>query len=199
MNAFASKAGWAVAALAAITLAASWAGIINAGPLDPLGDPASTMQPLDDIPGSWSRVLSSSGADPCASERFHCVLANSEGVLDRETGLVWDREPTEGTTDWDSAIRSCHDRDRGNRLGWRLPSVAELLSLLDTQTADGLPDGHPFVVPISGDKFWSSTRNTASAGRSMRVDISDASVVDDLVATGHGLWCVRGAGGPDVQ
>ena len=197
MRTFTSKAGWVVAALLGITLIAAWAGVINAGTLDPPGPLGPTMKSLDDVPGSWNRMLSATGG--CDSARFDCVLLNDEAVLDRETGLVWERQHPESTMDWDSAIRDCHDRNPGDRTGWRLPSVSELLSLLDSQTADGLPDGHPFAVGGTTDTFWSSTRNTASAGRSMRVDLSDASVVDDLVDTPHRVWCVRGPGGGDVQ
>jgi hypothetical protein len=197
MQTLGAKVAWVLAGLLGLTLAASWVGVITAGPLDPPGDPASTMQSLDDIPGSWSRMLSSAGG--CDSERFDCVLLNEEGVLDRETGLVWEREPSTDTLDWDTAIRACHDRNVGGRLGWRLPSVAELLSLLGTPSADGLPAGHPFTLAGPTDVYWASTRNTASSGRSMRVDISDASVVDELVANPQQVWCVRGPGGGDVQ
>ena len=199
MRTFASKAGWILAALLGITLVASWAGVISAGSLDPPGPIGSTMKSLDDIPGSWNRMLSTSGTDPCATERFDCVLTADAAVLDRETGLVWEREPSEGTNDWDTAIRVCHDRITGDRMGWRLATVSELLSLHDNVGADGLPTGHPFDLGAANDQFWSSTRNTASDGRSMRVDIGDASVADDLDETGHRSWCVRGPGGGDIQ
>ena len=86
MQTLAAKAGWVLAGLLGLTLAASWVGIINAGSLDPTGSPAPTMKSLDEIPGSWSRMLSSTGG--CNSERFDCVLGSDQGVLDRETGLV---------------------------------------------------------------------------------------------------------------
>lgn len=199
MRTFASKAGWIVAALLGITLVASWTGVISAGDLDPPGPIGPSMKSLDDIPGSWSRMLSSDGADPCASERFDCVLAADTAVLDRETGLVWERQPSESTNDWDTAIRACHDRNSGDRMGWRLATVSELLSLHDSAAADGLPAGHPFDLGPANGQFWSSTKNTASDTRSMRVDIGDASVADDLQDTAHRSWCVRGAGGGDVQ
>jgi hypothetical protein len=196
MQNIAAKAGWVMAGLLGLTLAASWAGIINAGSLDPTGEPAPTMKSLEEIPGSWSRSLSSAGG--CVSERFQCVLNLDEGVLDRETGLVWDRQPSENTFDWDTAVRSCHDRNRGDRLGWRLATVSELLSLLDGQAGGGLPADHPFALTGPNDTYWTATPNTASTGRSMRVDISDASVVDELTGAAHQAWCVRGPGG-DVQ
>ncbi len=198
MNTFASKAGWVMAALASVTLVASWAGAINAGPLDPPGDPASTMKTLDDIPGSWSRLLSSTGG--CASDRFDCVLEGDSAVLDRETGIVWERTPSENTLDWDTAFTACRDRNVGGRRGWRAPTVAELQSLLDETTADGLPVDHPFVYAGPNVTFWSSARDTASpAGRSLRVSIDDGTAVNDLNETAHRVWCVRGPGGVDVQ
>jgi hypothetical protein len=199
MRTFASKAGWIIAALLGITLVASWTGVISAGSLDPPGPVGSTMKSLDDIPGSWSRMLSADGVDPCATERFDCVLGSDEAVLDLETGIVWEREPSDNTLDWDSAIRACHDRNAANRMGWRLATVSELLSLHEGGSADGLPTGHPFDLGVVGDQFWSSTRNTVSDTRSMRVDIGDASVADDLIATAHRAWCVRGPNGGDVQ
>ena len=197
MGTFRSKAGWVVATLLGITLIAAWAGIINAGTLDPPGPIGPSMKSLDDVPGSWNRMLDATGG--CSSERFDCVLANEAAVLDRETGLVWERAKQLDTMDWDTAIRFCHERQVGDRTGWRLPSVSELLSLLDVDSTDGLPEGHPFTIEGEVDTFWSSTRNTASVGRSMRVDLGDASVVDDLIDTAHRPWCVRGPGGGDVQ
>jgi len=199
MSTFFAKAGWVVAALLGITLLAAWAGIISAGTLDPPGPLGPTMKSLDDIPGSWSRILDSTGADPCATERFDCVLQGNAAALDRETGLVWERIPSSNSVDWDTALRVCQDRNTGGRMGWRLATVSELLSLHDTGQADGLPSGHPFDLSAAGDQFWSSTRNAASAGRSMRVDIGDALVTDELIAAPYRAWCVRGAGGGDVQ
>ena len=198
MNTFASKAGWIAAALVGVTLVASWAGAINAGPLDPPGDPTSTMKSLDEIPGSWSRLLSSTGG--CTSERFDCVLEGDAAVLDRETGLVWEREPSENTLDWDTAFDHCRDRNVGGRLGWRVPTVAEVQSLLDEAATDGLPADHPFVYTGPNVTFWSSSRDTASPStRSIRVSIDDGTAVDELTGSAHRTWCVRGPGGVDVD
>lgn len=197
MNTFASKAGWIVAALAAVTLVASWAGAINAGPLDPPGDPASTMKSLDEIPGTWSRVLSTNASDPCNNSRFQCVMGNA-AVLDQETGLVWQRQPDGDTRDWSSAIAICRELVIENRYGWRLPNLAELRSLQDASSSSGLPPNHPFVIGLN-DTFWTTTEDVASAGRAMRVDIDGLTIMDDLRDQPHASWCVRGAGGDEVQ
>src|SRR5262245_21794109 len=80
---------------------------------------------------SWDQTLP-------VSTRF-IVLSNwnSAAVLDRETGLVWERSPAFGPTDWQLANLQCHSlgSPRGSRpstrMGWRLPSVEELASLVD--------------------------------------------------------------------
>ena len=40
-------------------------------------------------------------------------------VLDRETGLVWQRTPSSGTSDWAAARLACRHATTGGRRGWR--------------------------------------------------------------------------------
>ena len=56
---------------------------------------------------------------------------NSEAVLDRETGLVWQRVPSMAGTTYQSPVRGCAHANTGGRYGWRMPTVEELASLLD--------------------------------------------------------------------
>src|SRR5215468_2900663 len=93
---------------------------------------------------SWDQTLP-------ASTRF-VVLSNfnSQAVLDRETGLVWERTPSIGSgVILSSASLTCHQRTTGGRTGWRLPAWNELASLFDpSQTVlPFLPPGHPFFFP----------------------------------------------------
>jgi hypothetical protein len=106
---------------------------------------------------SWDQTL------PVAT-RF-VVLSNmaSKAVLDRETGLVWERAPGTffpffGAQDtWRNALELCRQMTLGDRKGWRLPTIEELASLV---TAAGtLPAGHPFQNIAAGDfsTYWSAT------------------------------------------
>lgn len=102
---------------------------------------------------SWSQILT-----PPA--RF-IVLANmkSEAVLDRETGLVWQRAPSEARATYQSSLQKCAFAFTGGRFGWRVPRLEELMSLLDTAGSPAppfLPVGHPFTIP-SQFGLWSST------------------------------------------
>lgn len=197
MQKFAARAGWVLAGLLGLTLVAAWTGVISAGPLDPPGSPSSTMKTLEEIPGSWSRLLSSTGG--CSSERFQCVL-NNEAVLDRETGLVWERQPQTNTTDWDSAILDCQNTTHATRMGWRLPTISELMTLADTtQVVTGLPADHPFTLDLN-DTFWSSSENTASPiSRAMRFDLNGFLSSNEMKSVAYRHWCVRAPAGGDKQ
>ena len=91
------RAGWALAGALGLALMLVAARAIQAGSLDPTGPPAGTMKTLSNIPGSWSRLLISNNGDGagCNSSRLECVLTGNAGVLDHETGLVWERVPNE--------------------------------------------------------------------------------------------------------
>src|SRR5215467_8710619 len=82
--------------------------------------------------------------------RFRVLAAfNNEAVLDRETGLVWERNPSIQPMTWPNARLFCAQKAVGGRGGWRLPAFFELASLVDpsVQTAGvlRLPSGHPFM------------------------------------------------------
>jgi hypothetical protein len=137
---------------------------------------------------SWHQVLSS-------DERFELVMGE-EAVLDNETGLVWERVPSDEFIDWFAAVAHCYERSVGDRYGWRLPAVEELASLM----GGGLPSGHPFtVVPTN---YWTITTDTTptnlSGGRAWIVNTVGNVVKGQAKSAPNRLpWCVRGGQGHD--
>jgi hypothetical protein len=129
---------------------------------------------------SWDQQLP-------ASTRF-IVLSNwvdsnfpagGAAVLDRETGLVWERSPSALTFafDWEGAQIHCFTSSVGNRKGWRLPTLQDLASLVDLSVAPPgptLPAGHPFqnvqrlfywsatTLPLPPASRWASSSPTAT-------------------------------------
>src|SRR4030095_1330601 len=107
-------------------------------------------------------------------QRFRVLNAfNNEAVLDRETGLVWERSPSTQTLAWPNARLFCAQKAVGGRGGWRLPAFNELASLVDpTVTNPGvlrLPAGHPFLN-VQAAAYWSATVFANQPGFTIAVD-----------------------------
>jgi hypothetical protein len=139
---------------------------------------------------TWSQKLPAKG-------RFLVLPAfGGDAVLDKETGIVWETEPSTAFFTWFTAIIHCHTLNVGGRRGWRLPTIEELTSIMDPSQPSFLPAGHPFTVLADG--YWSSTSNAASAANAWVISLDDGSV-----GNGPGksislrAWCVRGAQGFD--
>jgi len=138
-----------------------------------------------------------------AAQRF-IVLSNwnNYAVLDRETGLVWQRSPSVSQFNtWSGAVTGCHvlggdtpATPTGNRLGWRLPSVEELASLVDrTQSNPALPPGNPFQNIYTNGLYWTSTTDeTTAAGAYAVLFGSSGGIADVAKFGGNNYWCVRG-------
>ncbi|MGH8204651.1 MAG: DUF1566 domain-containing protein [Steroidobacteraceae bacterium] len=135
------------------------------------------------------------------SERF-VVLSqfNNQAVLDKETQLVWQRRPGTSMGSWPGAINGCLQITDGGRMGWRLPTVPEILSLVrkDSPFSDvGLPAGHPFQNVPSGF-FWTNTQPRSTTGNlpttALLVSFATGPLFIDSFAQHHNRWCVRGGG-----
>src|SRR4249919_3431545 len=126
--------------------------------LIPLGASAQTVAAGPYYaPPAWDQKL------PAATRFIVLSNWNYEAVLDRETGLVWERSPTQVARTWFQAVDYCGDLTTGGRKGWRLPTISELQSLVDpTQNAPALSVGHPFLgvlfsTSLAVHFYWSST------------------------------------------
>jgi hypothetical protein len=146
--------------------------------------PDGTVQTTASVP-TWSQILT--------TNRFVSVLGGA-GQLDRETGLVWATAPDSTLRVDGDAIFYCNTLYLGGRGGWRLPTVAELYSLVDKSNANpALPAGHPFTN-VQPDLYWSSTYWGSTTALVWVVNMGDGTVdyiVSDI-STYHYLWCVRG-------
>ena len=126
-------------------------------------------------------------------------LFNNEAVLDKETGLVWEQTPSGGISDWSSAINHCSTIEAGGRKGWRLPTVEELGSVVDTtQSNPALSASHPFTIGAS-DTFWSATTRAAVQTHAWGLSISNGAPQNGLTKANVSFkaWCVRGGQGID--
>lgn len=144
---------------------------------------------------SWDQTLP-------ANTRF-IVLTNfnSQAVLDRETGLVWQRSPGTDSWNWNDAHRQCNrETVIAGRRGWRLPAIQELTSLMDsTQSAPPLPPGHPFTN-VQQTWYWSATTNASFPTFAWVGFFGFEGGADiDTKTRGNAVWCVRGGQGAEPQ
>lgn len=151
---------------------------------------------------SWDQTFACN--TPASCPRF-VVLSNfnSEAVLDRETGLVWERSPSTELFTWHVAHVRCNEFvTLGNRLGWRLPTVNELASLVDPSRSDpALPAGHPFTNVLLSEYYWSATTDSRVIDNKWVVGFfGDGDVGNGRNKNGSRfVWCVRGGHGTDPQ
>jgi len=194
----------------AIALALFLTGLSIAGSLEPpasavseSGYPLSTMT----TPPSWSQQLP-------ASERFKPLLPVEicfpnpygppiclkiyNGILDKETGLVWEQKPDSASMNWDSAQDYCNNLYKGKRKGWRVPTLQELASLVDPDHDPALPAGHPFEN-VQSLLYWTATTRTDDPNMAWSVWMQGGHAGPDVKIYDRFVWCVRGGQSVDAQ
>ena len=200
------KSGGLVTGLLLLLAVMVFAPQVLAGDLNPPGPPAPTMKPLNQIPPTWDQMLPANDGpivngvpDPCNSSRFKCVL-NNNAVLDRETGLVWEKSPGTQLYAWTDAFNACTQKYLGPRYGWRLPTVEELASLVDRFSNPTLPAGHPFTN-VQSNVYWSATAVPGYTGTAWGVHFASSwgTPYSSPTTFQYAAWCVRGGRGRDGQ
>jgi hypothetical protein len=123
-----------------------------------------------------------------------------DAVLDRETQLVWVRVPNGQLRTYSGAFNSCYATEIGGRLGWRLPSMPEVTSLLDrAQTFPPLPPGHPFDVSAFTHDVWTAS-TVQGTDQAYTQDVRNDGFLGSFAKTGlRNYWCVRGGSGIEGQ
>jgi hypothetical protein len=138
---------------------------------------------------SWSQTLP-------GHLRFEVLKDfGNEAVLDKETGLVWEQTPAVWPSNWHGSFSNCYGRIAGDRLGWRLPTLDELMSLMGP--GQKLPDGHPFTLPYA--TYWSATERKDGVSNAYTFDFETAIMSSTPVGNVYHVWCVRGNGGGREQ
>jgi hypothetical protein len=144
------------------------------------------MRTLEEQKPAWNKII------PVA-QRFVDAL-DGTAVLDKETGLVWAKAPDKVFRNWQTAIDFCTQLYLGGRMGWRLPTIVELGSLVDRSTPDNikLPLSHPFqnIEPTS---YWSANIYLGNPNKVWALAVGGGGTIDsNNDKTGFGLaWPVR--------
>jgi Protein of unknown function (DUF1566) len=129
------------------------------------------------------------------SQRFVVLAAfNSDAVLDKETGLVWEKSPQSAAVSSSNARLACANKAIGGRKGWRLPALPELTSLVDPSVASPgptLPPGHPFLA-VQSANYWSASAHADNATLVWGVGFNNGVALGVSKSFDQRVWCVRG-------
>jgi len=189
-----------IAALSLLIMASQSTGEMKITP-DGVTFPNASTQTMAATP-PWSQKLS-------AADRFQLVMGTFvrdpivhkeyPAVLDKETGLVWQRDTESTEQIWGNACIYCYQLSLGGRKGWRLPTIEELASLVDpSQVNPALPEGHLFTnVKLS--LYWSSSTVVGFPGYAWGVNFDNGFVGISDKMNGYYVRCVRGGHGYDAR
>ena len=135
----------------------------------------------------WDQVLP-------AEQRFVVLPAfNSDAVLDKEIGLVWEKSPQTTAVSSSNVRLTCANKAVGGRKGWRLPSLPELASLVDPSVASPGPtlsSGHPFLN-VQSTNYWSTSAHAENPALMWGVGFGNGGVLGLSKAFDQHAWCVR--------
>lgn len=149
---------------------------------------SSVIPILDKLPPTWSQKIP-------VDERFEVVL-DGEAALDKETGLVWHLSTYQHLNQgypWSSAITLCYDAEIGGRKGWHLPTLEQMMSLIDINGDEfSLPVGHPFDVVREPGRYWTATPSTWLQDWAYYVDFNSGHLGENTFDFFFHVWCVRG-------
>jgi hypothetical protein len=113
-------------------------------------------------------------------------------VVDTKTGLTWQRTPASSMS-WAAANAYCANPSTATALGgtgWRLPTIKELLSLLDaSQTIERRIDHTAFYQTTA--QFWSATRSLEDRADAWLVNFDSGNAGTHGSTTAYSVRCVR--------
>jgi hypothetical protein len=146
------------------------------------------------------------------------ITAFGSGIRDMDTSLIWERGPDlQTTSSWQAAQAACTNKTVGRRVGWRLPTVEELLSILERRV--WAPDASSPVISIFRpfddyffsfstsigarlfDQFWTATPDPQNPQQVLGIDLASAAVRSYPKSQAQTLraWCVLGMPGRSPQ
>ena len=143
---------------------------------------------IADIIQNWQK------AHPAAQRFVTLSTFNDDAVLDKETGLVWEKSPESTTVTWNEARTTCVNRTVGGQKDWRLPAPAEMRSLVGPAVdapGPNLPPGHPFLN-VQSTSYWTLVPHANLPSYARYLDAFLGNVLSLIKIYTFPVWCVRG-------
>lgn len=146
-------------------------------------------------------VLGQDSWDHKNSPRFQPLAPfRNRAILDRETGLVWEGTLSGAAVTWHGAQDRCNRLVISSRMGWRMPAIQELTSILSIGDPNNLDPTNQFDgLPPNTQLIWSGTTSAINSNNAWSMSLS-GDVVNTLgKASFARCWCVRFRQGTDAQ
>jgi hypothetical protein len=138
---------------------------------------------------STAPAVASSGGGGAPPGRY--TFPGAGTVYDTRTQLTWQRMSDAGFYRQTAAFNHCTQLSLAGA-GWRLPTVRELLTLVDTTRVNPAIDISAFPSTPVDRRFWSSTAGAGgSSGIGWAVDFDVGGSVDDEDISENRVRCVR--------
>ncbi len=141
----------------------------------------------DDITNQFS-VRCVRQATPAPALPVHYDI-QSDIVRDRGTGLTWQRSVPPGSFAFDGAAAYCAQLTTGGR-AWRVPSMQELLTLIDEHAAAAPMIDAKAFPGTPGEPFWTSSAFSGDPGMAWQVYFDHGWVLYNLPKTPFRVRCV---------
>ena len=164
------------------------------------GTPATTPPVVEELLAgviqNWHK------AHPAAQRFVMLATFNNNAVLDKTTGMVWEKSPQTTTVTWNEARTTCVNKSVGGQKGWRLPSPVELRSLVGPirgLSRPILPPNHPFLN-VQATSYWSVVpeANLPSYARNVDAFLGNVLSLFNFKIFSFPVWCVRGPMNADM-
>lgn len=186
--------------------------LVDYGRVGPAINPSSVSVPTSSTDLYWTTTTAMDGVwvvgfgdgslasiDRTVTARARCVIgaarpacledgAEGETMIDRRTGLVWQRSSTPEVSTWQGALAFCASLSIGGQ-SFRLPSIKELASLGHGEGEDPASAAPPF--PDGDGLFWSSTPVAAAPAEAWFLDGLTGDIDHQPTAAKARVRCVR--------
>ena len=118
---------------------------------------------------------------------------NGDGTItDNATGLVWEAV-SRGPMPWREAMDSCAALHLAGHADWRLPTIEELLTLVDYERHNPACDP---VLEMRSYNYWSSSTYQVNPSYAWVVDFDSPGTDDDNKASSYAVRAVRAGSRP---
>jgi uncharacterized protein DUF1566/Big-like domain-containing protein len=147
--------------------------------------------PLFSDTGQTGDYTSTHGEDSDYTINAPSYTDNSNGtVTDNVTGLIWQQSDDDSTRTWSAAGTYCDGLTLGGNSDWRLPTVKELVSILDLGIYS--PSINAVFTGTNSSSYWSSTTYASDTSYAWLVFFDDGGVSYRVKTSSYYVRCVRG-------